>query len=121
MKRTICIDFDGVLHSYSKGWQGATVLELPVPGAQAFVRRLQSLGFEVVIQSTRAATSQGYAAIRGWLHEHHFTGDITVTHEKPMAVLYVDDRGYRFTGSFDEVESFMAANPELGTWNHPRR
>ena len=33
-KSVICVDVDGVIHSYTSGWQGATVLaDPPVPGA----------------------------------------------------------------------------------------
>lgn len=117
---TICIDFDGVLHSYTKGWQGAAVLEGPVEGAQAFVRWLQDQKYDVVIQSTRAKTADGYLAIMQWLGEHSFPGPLKVTSEKPPAFLYIDDRGYRFGGSFEEVKAYMTANPDMPTWTHRR-
>lgn len=28
---TICIDFDGVIHSYTSGWQGIDVISDPLP------------------------------------------------------------------------------------------
>lgn len=114
--KRICLDFDGVLHLYSKGWQGATWLEDPTPGAQEFVRDLQAAGFEVVVQSTRASTWEGNVAMNAWLARHGFPS-LIVTAEKPMAMLYVDDRGFRFEGSFSDVKRWMDEHPDLGTWN----
>lgn len=39
--KTICIDFDGVLHSYTSGWQGEDVAsDPPVPGAIEWLREM---------------------------------------------------------------------------------
>jgi hypothetical protein len=94
-KQTICLDFDGVLHRYSQGWQGETVLEGPSDGARDFCLALQLAGYDLVIQSSRAKSFEGKTAIMKWLAEHSFPA-MRVEHEKPIAVLYVDDRGYRF-------------------------
>lgn len=32
-QKTICIDFDGVIHDYSKGWQGEDVFGQMIPNA----------------------------------------------------------------------------------------
>src|SRR5882672_3079773 len=37
-KPILCLDFDGVLHSYSSGWKGADVIpDAPTPGMAAFL------------------------------------------------------------------------------------
>ena len=37
-KPIICLDFDGVIHSYTSGWKGAAVIpDPPVPGALEFI------------------------------------------------------------------------------------
>ncbi len=33
MKQTVVFDFDGVIHSYTSGWKGATVIPDP-PGSR---------------------------------------------------------------------------------------
>ena len=44
-KPTLCVDFDGVIHSYISGWKGADVIpDPPVPGAiEALYRIYRSL------------------------------------------------------------------------------
>ena len=111
----ICLDFDGVLHSY-ESWKGADVFDPPVPGAQLFVSQLIELGYEVIVQSTRAETTEGWDAMVAWPAKHDFS-PIAVTHVKPKAVLYVDNRGYRFEGNFGEVLAFIGDHPTLEPWN----
>ena len=37
-KPILCLDFDGVIHSYSSGWKGAAVIpDPPVDGAMRFI------------------------------------------------------------------------------------
>mgnify|MGYP003657985253 FL=1 len=47
---TIAIDFDGVIHKYSKGWQGLqNAYDPPNDGAVESIKRLKELGFRLVI------------------------------------------------------------------------
>jgi hypothetical protein len=115
-KWTIACDCDGVLHSYVSGWQGADVLpDPPVPGAiewlEAVTRR-----FEVAIHSTRCRSVGGRWAIEGWLRDNGLS-DAALAHVhyppyKPAALIYLDDRGYRFDGeNFPSVDAIWAAKP----------
>lgn len=53
-KPTLCLDFDGVIHSYTSGWKGAHVIpDPPVPGAIDFIQRARER-FQVVILSSRS-------------------------------------------------------------------
>src|SRR5271163_3111820 len=68
-KQILCLDFDGVIHSYTSGWKGADVIsDPPVPGAIAFM--LSALiYFKVVIFSSRSHQRGGTDAMRRWLKE----------------------------------------------------
>lgn len=94
MKKTVCLDLDGVLAQYD-GWRGEGHLGDPIPGALEAVRRLQKT-YDVVVHTTRSGD-----LVSSWLERHGFTG-VRVSSVKPPAVAYVDDRAVRFTGTWDE-------------------
>ncbi len=39
--QTVAVDFDGVIHAYSKGWQDGSIYDEPIPGAVESIRSLQ--------------------------------------------------------------------------------
>lgn len=92
MIATVVFDFDGVIHSYASGWTGMIPEDGPEPGALEAVQWAQSEGYEVVIQSTRAATQEGHTAMREWLRRYGFPDGLRVTDQKVPAVAYIDDR-----------------------------
>lgn len=95
-KKTIAIDFDGVIHQYSKGWQDGSIYDPPMEGALEAVKRLASNN-KLVIFSTRAKDSRMHMEMIIWLDLHGFAPYISsVTHEKVIAHIYIDDRGLRF-------------------------
>ena len=51
-----------------------------------------------------------------WLYQHGILVD-DVASVKPMAVLYVDDRGFRFEGDWQAVVDFTSASANLTPWN----
>lgn len=110
----LCLDFDGVLHSYSSGWQGADViLDPPVDSAQEFVRQA-SKPFHVVVFSSRSNQPGGIDAMRTWCAKHGFPVDkMTFATEKPPATVSIDDRAITFTGVWPSVEELLAFTP----WN----
>jgi len=100
---SIAVDFDGVIHRYSKGWHDGTIYDEPMPGAREALARIHQR-YRVVILTTRVnpALHGGDAQMAGveaWLAEHGFVegehwGE--VTHEKAPALVYIDDRALRF-------------------------
>ena len=112
-KKTIALDFDGVLHSYKQGWTGYAPEDPPVDGSLDFIHFLQDEGYEVVIFSSRAKNKKGKDGIEKWLSDNDFP-KISVYHEKPEALLYVDDRGFRFSGVWDDLKEFI--NTGFKSW-----
>jgi hypothetical protein len=54
-KPILCLDFDGVIHSYISGWCGArNIPDPPMPGALNFIAEAIEEGWDVVIHSSRA-------------------------------------------------------------------
>ena len=97
MKQTVVFDFDGVIHSYTSGWQGAeTIADPPVEGIREVIKELRN-DYIVAIVSTRRATSEGIEAITKWLQKNQIEVDL-VAKEKPPAIVYIDDRAICFDG-----------------------
>jgi len=107
MKNVICLDFDGVIHAYSKRWHDGTIYDKPVEGAIQGIIDLQKEGMEIAIHTARPQLSKVYE----WLLEHGLPKDnldkIEITNTKPQATVYVDDRGLRFTNWMDLKNYFI--------------
>lgn len=122
-KPILCLDFDGVIHSYTSGWQGArNIPDDPVPGALRFMMDALNYGWDVVIHSSRARYFGGIGAMRGWLQKHAgmmwdgpFTGldNVRFARWKPSAVVTLDDRAITFSGQFPSLEELKTFRP----WN----
>ena len=127
MKYTIAVDFDGVIHRYDSPWINAhTIPDEPVEGAISWLWQMLQK-FDVVIFSTRAKTWRGRRAMRQWLRQHagyswHETmgsrglEDITYAAVKPPALVYIDDRAWRFEGTFPSANEIHESRP----WNKKR-
>lgn len=97
MKQTVVFDFDGVIHSYSSGWQGATVIpDAPVPGIKEAIDAIRE-HYLVIVVSSRCSLPGGSEAIKEWLAKWDIIVD-DVMKEKPPAFVYVDDRAICFDG-----------------------
>ncbi|MEQ8789698.1 MAG: hypothetical protein RIC55_25615 [Pirellulaceae bacterium] len=98
-RRTICLDFDGVIHSYRSGWCGSEVIpDPPIHGVQQAIARLRQR-YRVVVHSARCATDAGHEAVKAWLVKHGVEVD-DVCRFKPPATVYVDDRAVPFRGDW---------------------
>lgn len=123
-KPILCIDFDGVLHSYASGWKGvAVVSDPPVPGAMDFLDRAL-VRFDVHIFSSRSGDPDGLAAMRDWTRDHlcrqlgsdRGAGVFDLLHwpqEKPPALVTIDDRAVTFLGEWPDIDALADFQP----WN----
>jgi len=121
--KTICIDFDGVLHDYSKVWQGEDVFGHMIPNADTGTSVLKKKGWTIIIFTTRKKTS----TLEKWLKDNNITYDhINENPDQPentsgkiIADVYLDDRGICFRGRWDEwlVRDIL----EFETWEERQK
>ena len=102
LRRTVCIDFDGCIHSYESGWCGAEVIpDPPIHRVKDAIDRLRE-NFRIVVHSARSATIEGHDAIIAWLQKHEIEVD-EVSRYKPPASIYIDDRAIHYRGNWDDT------------------
>jgi len=123
--KTIAIDFDGVIHKYSKGWLDGSIYDEPFEGV-----------FETIMQLMREHTVFVFTArsprqIKKWLKEHcYYEHDMPcdpyiygfsvkiipfwkkfwnkpnclgITRKKLPAMIYIDDRALKFE-SWEQIK-----------------
>ena len=106
-QKRISVDFDGVLHGYSAGWQDGKIYDLPVDGAVKALKQLVERGFSYVVFTTRLAdredidTEEQERLIRIWLDSAGFPEPEMITGQKVPSLAYIDDRALRFTNLED--------------------
>lgn len=127
----LCLDFDGVIHSYTSGWKGADVIpDAIVPGAIDFIMEAQAHGWKVAIFSSRTNQPGGLAAMQDYMKDRYGEccragrdedvemwwasyEDIDWPTEKPPAVITIDDRAVTFTGTWPTMDFLKNFKP----WN----
>jgi len=114
-QRVVCIDFDGVIHGYSKGWADGSIYDLPMEGAKEELGRLVSKGYKVIILTTRLNPEVNEDInleknkITKWLADNEINIEThyhDITAVKPIAGVYIDDRAIRFTNWRDMSKYF---------------
>ena len=121
ISKTVCVDFDGVIHRYSEGWKDGSIYDFPVPGALDALRYLLD-NYSVVIHTSRTPQQ-----VCEWLRGYAFNampdvarmetgseglfwdnpGVILVTRMKYAAIAYIDDRGIRFENWMQALEDLQ--------------
>lgn len=101
--KVLAVDFDGVIHKNSKGYHDGTIYDDPVDGAIESIKELSN-HYEIVIYSFKGHPDRpkidgkdGNDLVWEWLEEYGIRDCVKdVVWGKPNAVVYIDDKGYRF-------------------------
>lgn len=112
-KPILCVDFDGVIHSYVSGWRGVDkVDDPPVSGALKWLCEAQKF-WAVHIYSSRSKDPVGQKVMLEWMTEcafdelpedqiEQFVKHLIFSAEKPSAFLTIDDRAVCFNGDWND-------------------
>lgn len=115
-KPTLCLDFDGVCHSYTSGWQGpATISDSPVEGLREFLESALEQ-FSIAIYSSRSHQSGGIPAMIDWfvrMGMEDIVEELYFPDHKPSAHVTIDDRAVTFTGKWPSIDFLVYFRP----WN----
>lgn len=133
-KPILCLDFDGVIHRYDSGWQGACVIADDV--TDGFFEWLDEAAqhFKIVVYSSRSKEPGAVDAMAFWMADQRQkwrerggispVQDVTkieveFAETKPPAFLQIDDRAICFDGDWSKLkpEALLAFKP----WNKRRR
>ena len=118
MAKTVCIDFDGVIHPYTKGWIGLEPDdEPPVAGIKEEIIKLKDAGYRIVVLTTRAQTEIGTYAVKEYLFKNNIYYD-AITATKIGAIAYIDDRAIPFNGNSEGLAEKIKA---FKSWNEARQ
>lgn len=126
----ICVDFDGVIHSYTSGWKGVDVItDPPVPGAIEWLEKHLPVPESICcmapayegpiaqIYSSRSKSWRGRRAMKKWLVDHGLhpsyisEGILKFPVKKPAAFLTIDDRAICFDGNFPSDQEIISFKP----------
>jgi hypothetical protein len=135
MRRPIlCVDFDGVVHSYTSGWQGPLVISDPyVPGFFKWAIEVTKV-FDIAIYSSRTKEPGAVTKMAEWLGTQsvsaiiagEVSGDfewpklfdhISFPVDKPAAFLTIDDRCILFKGDWDNPQLDPIYMINFKPWN----
>ena len=109
--KNIAIDFDGVIHDFSKGWYDGTCYGSPLPGSLSAIKEL-SKDYNIIIFTAKVKPSRplvndktGHELVTQWLEDHDVLQYVDeITCEKPRAQIYIDDKGCRFENWKDTLK-----------------
>jgi hypothetical protein len=133
-KFTICIDFDGVIYSYTSGWNNGDLDDLPVEGAFDFIKEIMR-DYDVNIFTSRLLGktpddfelrhmmdhywyfdyNSSRRKIEAWMVKHgleqHIVNKIGFVFWKLPCHLYIDDRAWLFKGKFPSLQEIKSFKP----------
>lgn len=107
-KKSICIDFDGVIHEYNS-WNNGQLNPKAVEGAKEAIDHLKDK-YKIIIFTTRACKKYNInptskylvEKIKIWLKDHDIYYD-DITSDKIGAIAYIDDKAIRFENNWNDI------------------
>ena len=113
-RRTIAVDFDGVVAEYD-GYKGFGVLGEPRRDVLEALLELRSEGWKIVIHTTRSEQEiSGYLTGHGIpFDEINRNSDYNTSGPKPVADLYWDDRALSYSG---DARKDLSSIRSFKTW-----
>lgn len=127
-KLIICVDFDGVIHDDSLGWNNGKLGKV-LPGSVGAMAHLKDSGHTIIIFTCRKDIPE----LRQWLDtnniEYHYINENpdqpdNCNQGKPIADVYIDDRAIRHEGDWNTTLDLVRNNPAPWQRKHrglPRR
>jgi hypothetical protein len=117
--KNLGIDFDGVIHNDNLGFHDGTVYGEPIEGSLESIKLLSEF-FNIIIFTAKAKKDRplidgksGAELVEEWLLKHNVLKYISeITAEKPRALLYVDDKGFRFE-NWQDTMKFIKSISEI--------
>ena len=119
----LAADFNGVIHDH-QGKAGFCEAGSPeIPGAITWLKEISET-YDVFLVSASFSKAPFVVAARAWLEAKGVPrpwltpvpvgrSRITLTPFKPACVMFIDDRGFQFVGTFPTLEAIQAFKP----WN----
>tara|TARA_B100001123_G_C14352680_1_gene647684 strand:- start:35 stop:427 length:393 start_codon:yes stop_codon:yes gene_type:complete len=99
----LAIDFDGVIHTFDKGYHDGTCYGQPIAGTKEALEEL-SKKYNIIIFSSKVKPDRplvnnktGMQLVKDWLKQHDLLKYVSeITCEKPRAKYYIDDKAIEF-------------------------
>ncbi len=99
----LAIDFDGVIHTFDKGFHDGTCYGEPIKGVYSALESL-SKSYNLIIFTAKIKKDRplvngktGLELVEDWLKKHDLKKFISeITCEKPRACYYIDDKAIEF-------------------------
>ena len=119
----LMIDFDGVIHAYSRGGEYNGIYDYPVDGIRSFINKMKKK-YDICVFTARIGNDPPHHmdlfSTRGevieWLIKHDIYFD-KLTNKKLPATAYIDDKAVEFTGDWGYVESRINELEITKGWN----
>ena len=117
-RRTIAVDFDGVVADYN-GWLGPTTFGEPRTDVVGVLRTLIAEGWKVIVHTCRSASDIVPYLNQNDIpyHEVNENSDYGNGKGKPVATVYWDDRALKYSG---DARNDLELIREFKTWNSRR-